>query len=93
MAGSLQHSLGHLLDEQGNAVGALDDVLPDARGQYLVADDPVDHGVDVAPRQPIDGEGGDVWPSDPWRRELRARREDQQYAEARDPVHGTTKQF
>ena len=44
----LQHRLGHLLHEQRNAVGALDDVLPDARRQQLVADDAVDHGVDVA---------------------------------------------
>jgi hypothetical protein len=46
------------LYERGNAVGALDDVLPDARRDQLVADDAVDHGADFAPRQPIDGEGG-----------------------------------
>ena len=50
----LQHRLGHFLDEQRNAVGALDDVLSDAGGQRLVADDAVDHGGDVALRQPID---------------------------------------
>ena len=50
----LQHRLRHLLHEQRNAVGALDDVLPDVRRQMLVADDAVDHGVDVALRQPID---------------------------------------
>ena len=44
----LQHRLRHLLHEQGNAVGALDDVLPDARRQQLVADDAVDHGGDFA---------------------------------------------
>ena len=44
----LQHRLRHFLDEQRNAVGALDDVLPDVRRQHLVADDAFDHGVDFA---------------------------------------------
>ena len=35
----LQHRLRHLLHEQRNAVGALDDVLPDVRRQRLVAGD------------------------------------------------------
>ena len=34
----LQHRLRHFLDKQRNAVGALDDVLPDVRRQQLVAD-------------------------------------------------------
>ena len=49
-----QHRLGHFLHEQGDAVRALDDVLPNARRDELVADDAVDHGLDVALRQPID---------------------------------------
>ena len=77
----LQHRLRHLLHEQRNAVGALDDVLPDARRQRLVADDAVDHGADFALRQPIDGEGGHMRPSDPGRLELRPERHDQQHAE------------
>ena len=48
LAPGLQHRFGHLLDEQRDAVGALDDVLPDVRRQQLVADDAVDHGADVA---------------------------------------------
>ena len=82
----LQHRLRHLLHEQGNAVGALDDVLPDARRQRLVADDAVDHGADFALRQPIDGEGGHVRSSDPGRLEFRPERHDQQYAKCRDPL-------
>src|SRR5262249_21660789 len=46
--------LGHFLHEQGNAVRALDDVLPDVLRDELVANDPVDHGIDFALRQPID---------------------------------------
>ena len=89
----LQHRLGHLLHEQRNAVGALDDVLPDIRRELFVADDAVDHGVDVALRQPIEGEGGHVWPSDPGRLEFRPERHDQQHAKGRDPVHGPTEQL
>ena len=89
----LQHRLGHFLDEQGNAVGALDDVLSNARGQRLVADDAVDHGGDFALSQPIDGESGDMRPSDPRRLELRSERHDQQHAKGCDPVHGPTERF
>ena len=52
LALSLQHRLCHLLYEQRNAVGALNDVLADFRGKKLVADDAVDHVGDVAPPQP-----------------------------------------
>jgi hypothetical protein len=43
-----QNSLGHLLDEKGNAIRALDDVLTDMRWQQLVTDDAVNHRADVA---------------------------------------------
>ena len=59
-------------------VGALDDVQPNARREEFVAEDAIDHGVDLALREPIDGEGGDVWPSDPGRFKLRPERHDQQ---------------
>ena len=49
----LQHCLRHLLHEQRNPVRALDDVLPEVCWQNLVADDQVNHGVDIALRQPI----------------------------------------
>ena len=50
---SLQNRLGHLLDEQWDAVGALDDILPDALRNWLVSRDAVDDGIDIA-----------LWPSD-----------------------------
>ena len=59
----------------------------------LVADDAVDHGSDIALCQPIDGEGGDMRPSDPGRLELRPERHDQQHAKARDPVHRLAEQL
>ena len=89
----LQHRLGHLLHEQRNAVGALDDVLPDVRRELLVADDAVDHGVDIALRQPIEGEGRHVRPSDPGRLEFRPERHDQQHAKSANPVHHPTERF
>src|SRR5262249_14536576 len=63
--------LRYLLDEQGDAVGALDDILPDALRQHLVADEVVDHRADFTLRQSIDGEGSHVRPSDPGRIEFR----------------------
>ena len=93
LAPRFQHRLGHLLDEQGNAVGALDDVLSDVRRQQLVADDAVDHRADVALRQPIDGEGCHVRPSDPGRIELWPERHDQQHGKAANPVDDPTKHF
>src|SRR6476620_7224725 len=91
LAFRFQYCLRHFLYEQRDAVGALDDVLPNTCKKELVADDAVDHGADVALCQPIESEGSDVLPSDPRRRELRAEYDDQQYAEARDPIHCTIK--
>ncbi|HEV3242367.1 MAG TPA: hypothetical protein VGY14_03830, partial [Methyloceanibacter sp.] len=72
-----QHRLGHFLHEQGNAVGALDDILPDACRQALVADKVVDHDVAVALTQPIDGEGGHAGDTDPGWIKFRPERHDQ----------------
>jgi hypothetical protein len=36
-----QHRLGHFLSEQGYAVCALDNILPDVRRQRIIAGDPV----------------------------------------------------
>jgi hypothetical protein len=87
----LQHRLRHFLNEQWDAVGALDDVLPNTCRKELVADDAVDHGIDCTLRQPIDGKGGHVGPSDPRRLELWPERHDQEHAEAWYSVHETTK--
>ncbi len=50
-ASCLQYRLRHLLDEQRDAIGSLDDVLPEVRRDDLVANDAIDHGVDFALRQ------------------------------------------
>ena len=49
-----QHRLRHFLDEQRNAVGALDNVLPDIRRQRLVPDDAVDDGSDFTLAEPVE---------------------------------------
>jgi hypothetical protein len=73
-----QDRLRHLLYEQRDTVGALDDVLPDVYREQLVAYDTVDHRADFALRQPIEGERGHVGPSNPQGLELRPERHDQQ---------------
>jgi hypothetical protein len=70
----LQHSLCHFFDEQWDAVGTLDNVLPDICRQRLAADDPVDHGANVALSKPIEDKSCDMRLSDPWRLELRPKR-------------------
>ena len=88
-----QHRFGHFLYEQRNAIGALDDFLPNVRWHWLVASNAVDHRFDFAPRQPIEGEGGDVWLSDPRRLELWPEGYEQQHGKVCDPVHSPTEQF
>ena len=76
-----QHRFGHFLHEQRDAVSALNNVLPDVRRKRLVADNAVDHGVDFALCQPVEGECGNVRPSNPRRLELWTERHDQQHAQ------------
>src|SRR5215467_303851 len=57
LAFGFHHRLRHFLHEQWNTVTALDDVLPNACREKLVADDAVNHGADFALCQPIDGNG------------------------------------
>src|SRR4029077_18837468 len=71
----------------------LDDVLPNARREKSVADDAVDHGVDVALWQPIESQGGYMRLSDPRRDKFRPEGNEQQCAQSRNPVHNTTKYF
>src|SRR5262245_40057524 len=65
-----QYHLRHLFNEQGNAVAALDDLLPNVRRYWLAVSDAVDHCVHFAPRQPIKGESGHVRLSNPRWNEL-----------------------
>ncbi|MGC1348207.1 MAG: hypothetical protein WA858_00320, partial [Xanthobacteraceae bacterium] len=76
----LQHRLGHLLDEQGNAIGALDDVLPHARGQRVVADEAIDQRGNVAFAEPVQRQGRYIGPPDPGRLEFRPVGDDHQNA-------------
>ena len=62
-------------------------------GMSLLPIDAVDHGVDIALRQPIDGEDGHVRPSDPGRLEFRPEGHDQQHGKGSNPVHRPTKRF
>jgi hypothetical protein len=92
-APGLQNGLGHFLDEQRDAVSALDDVFSDAGGQRLVADDAVDHDVDVALRQPIDREECHMRSPDPRRCKLGPEGHDQQHAMARNAVNRPTERL
>ena len=50
-------------------------------GRRLVASDAVDHRVDFALAQSVDGECGHMWPSNPRRLKFRSVSDDQQHAE------------
>ncbi|MET0679084.1 MAG: hypothetical protein ABW175_25065, partial [Bradyrhizobium sp.] len=89
----VQHRLGHLLGEQGNAVGPLDDVLADARRQRPVADHLLDQGIDVARRQPMQGQLSHVRPSNRGQAEFRPVRNQYQEPMARSQIHRPGKQF
>ena len=89
----LQHRLGHFLDEQRNAIGALDNVLSDALWQRLVARDAVNHCGDFALAEPIESESSDVGSSNPRRLELRSVGDNQQHPKCSQPVHCATERF
>ena len=89
----VQHRLGHLLGEQRNAVGALDDVLADARRQRPVADDPLDQEINVARRQPMQGQLSHVRPSDRGQAEFRPVGNQYQEPMARGQIHRPGEQF
>lgn len=78
----LQHRLRHLFHEQGDAVRALDDILPYTCRQRLVFDDVVDDGADFrrALIDPGETEGSHVRLSYPVRLEFRPEGYNQQHA-------------
>src|SRR5262245_19085715 len=84
-----QHRLGHFLYEKRDAVGPFDDFFPDVRRKLPVTNDPIDHRLDFALRQPTKGERSDVWQPDPRRLELGPKGYDQQDA-GWSPMHGPT---
>jgi hypothetical protein len=67
--------------------------VPDARRDEIVADEAVDHGIDVALRQPIDGESRHVRSSDPRRVELRTERHNEQHSQAPQTVDDPAESF
>src|SRR5262249_31488438 len=93
LALGFQHGLRHLLHEQRNTIGPLDDVLSDIRWERLITDDPVDDRLHFASRQPVDCEGSDVRLSEPRRLEVRSKSYEQQYAKTGYLVDDATKQF
>ena len=76
----LQDRLGHLLNEQRNAIGALDNVLPNPRRQLLIAGDAVDDGSGFPLAEPVERQRGHARLADPRRVEFRPKRHDQQHA-------------
>ena len=65
-----QHGLGHFLNEQRNAISALDNVLSNTLRQWLVAGDAVNHCAHFALIEAIEAECSDVGSSDPGRLEF-----------------------
>ena len=88
-----QHGLRHFLNEQRDAVSALDNVLPNALRQRLVARDAVDHGNDFALPKPVEREGSDEGPTNPRRFELGSVRDNQQNPKSSQPVYRPTKRL
>jgi hypothetical protein len=80
-------------NEQRYAIGTFDNVLPDARGKRLIADDAVDQRSDFTLTKAIEIESGDVWSPDPRRLELRSIRDSQQHPQRLQQVHGPPKHF
>src|SRR4029077_7147009 len=58
-----------------------------------LADDVVDHGLDVAVRQPVDGQSGYMRLSNPRWLELWTERDDQQYTQSPKSIHRPTESF
>src|SRR5580692_6473714 len=82
-----EDGLCHLLDEQGDAVSAIDDVLPDVRWEEFVAADAIDDDSNVSLSQLIDCQCDYLMPSDPWCLEFRSERHDQKFVIDCNPVH------
>src|SRR5262249_49549565 len=72
-----------------NAVRALNDVLPNARWERLVADNAVDHRVNSALWQAVEGQSGYMRLSDPRRHKFRPERNEQQNAKGRGSIYNS----
>jgi hypothetical protein len=93
LAPRFQYRLGHLLDEQGNAIGTLDDVMADAGWQRLVANDAIDDRSNVTFPQPIQSDERHIRSSDPRWLKVGPECHDQQHPKAANPVDDPTEHF
>jgi|SRR6516162_7528198 len=93
LAFRLQHRLRHLLHEQRDAVGTLDNVLPNVCRQQLAAGNVVNHRVYVTMSQPVQGKRRYMGLSNPRSLELRSKCHDHQHAKRRDPIRYAAKRF
>jgi hypothetical protein len=84
---ALHHALGQLLNEQGNAVGAFDDLLGNLLGQRLAAGHIGDHLGALPARQAIQRQHRHLGAADPGRRELRPEGDDHQHPQPGHPIH------
>ena len=74
----LQHRLSHFLHDQGDAIGAFNDVLSNTLWQRVVTCYAVDHSCNFTLAEAIEGESGDVGSTNPRRLEFRSIGDDQQ---------------
>src|SRR5262249_49291916 len=80
-------------NEERDAIGTLDDVLPDAFRQWPISGHSFDQGSDFAFTKAIEVDRCDVGSPHPRRLELWSIRYDQQHPECLHPVYGPTKHF
>ena len=89
----LQNCLRHLLHEQGNAVGALDDLHHHVRRQRLVPGQARDNDRRFTLPKPVEHQARHMRLSHPRRVELGTERDDQQHRKGFNPVHGPADRF
>ena len=89
----LQHRLRHLLDEERNAIGALDDLRQHIRRQRLVPDQTRDDCGRFTLPKPVERKARHIRLSHPRRVELGAERHDQQRRKCFNPVDDPAEHF
>ena len=90
---ALDHALGHFLNKQRHAGGALGDLADDLIGQHLAAGDLLDQCGPVVPVEAVERQHRHLRLAGPGRLELGAKRHDQQHPQTADPLDGDVEQF